>query len=104
MAQKINQLQAKGIDALTKEDKGYHHDGGGLYLQVSKSGSKSWVFRYKRGGKRRDMGLGRYPTITLAKARIKAKEARELHAGKKDPIEEREREAQEKKAAELQQR
>jgi integrase len=104
MARKINQLTAKGVEGMTAENKGYHHDGEGLYLQVSKSGSKSWVFRYKRGGKRRDMGLGSYPTVSLAKARVKAKLARELHVGGKDPIEEREREVQEKKAAELQQR
>ena len=32
------------------------HDGGGLYLRVSKTGARSWVFRFQIGGKRRDMG------------------------------------------------
>jgi hypothetical protein len=38
------------------------HDGGGLYLRVSESGTKSWVvFRFRLDGKRRDMGLGPIP-------------------------------------------
>ena len=37
---------------------GRHADGGGLYLAVSESGAKSWVFLWKRSGKRRAMGLG----------------------------------------------
>jgi len=45
------------------------HDGGGLYLRVSASGAKNWVFRFQIGGRRRDMGLGAYPTIGLAEAR-----------------------------------
>ena len=35
------------------------HDGGGLYLRVSRTGTKSWVFRFQLDGKRRDMGLAR---------------------------------------------
>src|SRR5215470_10741494 len=52
------------------------HDGGGLYLRVSPTGAKSWVFRFQLYGKRRDMGLGPYPDITLAEARGKAAEHR----------------------------
>jgi hypothetical protein len=52
------------------------HDGGGLYLRVSASGAKSWVFRFQLGGKRRDMGLGPYPVISLAEARGRAAEHR----------------------------
>jgi hypothetical protein len=48
------------------------HDGGGLYLRVSATGAKSWVFRFQLDGKRRDMGLGPYPDISLAEARGKA--------------------------------
>src|SRR3954453_17413766 len=48
------------------------HDGGGLYLRIASTGAKSWVFRFQIEGKRRDMGLGPYPDITLAKAREKA--------------------------------
>ena len=48
------------------------HDGGGLYLRVSAAGAKSWVFRFQLEGKRRDMGLGPFPDISLAEARAKA--------------------------------
>ncbi|HVC56691.1 MAG TPA: Arm DNA-binding domain-containing protein [Stellaceae bacterium] len=48
------------------------HDGGGLYLRVSPTGSKAWVFRFQLDGKRRDMGLGPFPDISLAEARAKA--------------------------------
>lgn len=46
---------------------GRHSDGGGLYLNVSSSGSKSWLFMWVVAGKRREMGLGAYPAIGLAK-------------------------------------
>jgi integrase len=52
------------------------HDGGGLYLRVSSTGSKAWVFRYQLGGKRRDMGLGPFPDISLAEARRRASDHR----------------------------
>ena len=51
---------------------GYIHDGGGLYLQVARAGSRSWVFRFSLGGKRREMGLGPYPGVSLAAARKSA--------------------------------
>lgn len=63
------------------------HDGGGLYLRVTSSGGKSWVFRFQIGGKRRDMGLGPYPEVSLAKAREKAAEHRAQRRAGSDPIE-----------------
>ena len=49
---------------------GMHPDGGGLYLRVSDTGAKSWIFRYSApGGKRPEMGLGAFPTVGLAEAR-----------------------------------
>lgn len=68
---------------------GYHADGGGLYLQVSTAGGKSWIFRYSLAGKRREMGLGAFPTIGLADARHGAAEARRLLGQGIDPIEAR---------------
>lgn len=72
----------------TKEQ-GIHADGGGLYLHVSESGSKSWIFRYRMDGRRtpRDMGLGSLHTLTLAEARVKATDARKLILDGRDPIE-----------------
>jgi integrase len=65
---------------------GYIHDGGGLYLQVAPAGSRSWIFRFSIGGKRREMGLGPYPGVSLAEARKLAADARSLVRTGKDPI------------------
>lgn len=63
----------------------------GLNLQITPSGARSWILRVKVGVKRRDMGLGAYPAVTLAKAREKAREAREQIEQGTDPILTRER-------------
>lgn len=68
---------------------GLHFVGGvaGLALQITDAGSRSWILRMTVGGRRRDMGLGAYPDVTLAKAREDAKKARaEVRQGV-DPIE-----------------
>jgi integrase len=62
-------------------------DGGGLFLQVSPNGAKSWIFRFKEAGRLRVMGLGPTHTISLAEARDKARECRKLRLDAKDPIE-----------------
>ncbi len=61
-------------------------DGGGLYLQVSKTATASWLFRYMRNGKAKTMGLGGYPAVPLKSARLKAQEIRELLANGQDPL------------------
>jgi integrase len=65
------------------------HDGGGLYLRVAATGAKSWVYRFALAGKRRDMGIGSYPLISLAEARQKALEHRKLRHEGIDPLESR---------------
>ena len=84
MARSIHRL--KQISLSRKLDPGYHGDGGGLYLQVTEPDSKSWIFRFSLAGKRREMGLGPYPAVTLAAARTAATEARSLVKAGKDPI------------------
>ena len=74
MAREVHRLSAKAVEK-TKIP-GYYCDGGGLYLQVSPSVSKSWIFRFTRHGKSREMGLGSAREITLAMARAKAADAR----------------------------
>jgi integrase len=59
----------------------------GLALQVSTSGARSWVLRYRAGVKRRDMGLGAFPGVTLAEARKSAAAARVKIKAGADPIE-----------------
>lgn len=68
---------------------GYYGDGGGLFLQVSRFGTASWVFRYRVAGRLREMGLGSFDTIGLADARERARKAREQRLDGIDPIEQR---------------
>lgn len=69
------------------KEPGYYADGGGLYLQVSSSGTKSWIFRYSRAGKERHMGLGPLHTIGLAQAREQARSHRAILLAGGDPLE-----------------
>jgi integrase len=87
MARTIGKLTA--LTASRAKRRGYYGDGGGLFLQVSASGAKSWVFRFKVNGKLREMGLGPTHTITLAEARQKALECRKARLDGADPIEAR---------------
>lgn len=66
---------------------GYLGDGGGLYLQVSAGGTKSWIFRFTLNGRSREMGLGPLQDVSLAEARAKAQEARKLLLDGADPLE-----------------
>ena len=68
---------------------GRYTDLNGLALLVTKTISKSWVYRYQIGGKRRDMGLGKYPAISLAQARELRDDASKLIASGIDPIDHR---------------
>lgn len=89
MARGINKLSAMAINNLTV--RGRHGDGGGLWLNVTSSGSKSWVFRWTKNKYVREMGLGSYPEINLAAARKKAFEYRQLVASGVDPKTERDK-------------
>ena len=77
------------VTAKTLKKAGRHSDGGGLYLNVTPSGAKSWLFMWTRGGRRREMGLGSYPAISLASAREKAREHRTTVAEGRDPLAEK---------------
>src|SRR5258708_7104087 len=80
----LSRLSAKGIT--NRKPAGYYADGGGLYLQVKQSGSKSWLFRYTLTGKPQWMGLGSVRTKSLAKARSEAEACRQLLSEGVDPI------------------
>ncbi|MBM3566321.1 MAG: DUF4102 domain-containing protein [Alphaproteobacteria bacterium] len=69
------------------KEPGLYGDGNGLYLQVSRVGSKSWLLRFRLHGRRRDMGLGSLADVSLADAREKAQDARKLIKAGIDPIE-----------------
>lgn len=87
MARTMGTLDAVAVTKTTKP--GLYADGGGLYLQVTESGLKTWVYRFMLNGRRRDMGLGRAGNrdVTLAQARDKAADARRLVKAGIDPIE-----------------
>lgn len=78
-----NKLSVKKVAALTQPN--VYSDGGGLYLRVRKSGTKSWLFIYMRSGKRREIGLGSAFDISLARARQKAEELRSILVSGRDP-------------------
>ncbi len=90
MARTDRRLSAIGAARLTKP--GMYADGNGLYLRVGPTGAKSWVFRFRYGTKRHDMGLGTMPPITLAEARGKGDAARRLLIDGKNPLHERRQE------------
>lgn len=77
------------IEVKSETKPGRYTDGDGLHLHVRPSGRKAWVFRHMRDGKLRDMGLGGYPDVSLAQARIKLHEARQVSRDGADPIEAR---------------
>ena len=80
-------LTVKGIERLKRP--GRRPDGHGLYLKISPSGIKSWVFRFERGGRERWMGLGPLHVVSLKSARERARRAREQLLDGVDPIEAR---------------
>jgi integrase len=91
MALSLNRLSARFITTIAK--KGTYGDGGGLFLQVGICGqSKSWIFMYRRGrldgdykSPRGYVGLGSVKNVSLADARIKAQECRDLLGQRIDP-------------------
>jgi integrase len=85
MARLIEQLTEAKIRSFTKVR--FYADGGGLYLQVRASGSRSWIYRFRLNGRTRDMGLGAFADVGLTKAREKANAARALVEREIDPIE-----------------
>jgi integrase len=87
MARQLNKLTSLSVRNATR--RGLYGDGGGLFLQVGASGSKSWVFRWKKAGRFRVMGLGPVHTLSLAEAREKARDCRKLRLDGIDPLEHR---------------
>ena len=65
---------------------GLYGDGGTLFLKVAPGGSKAWVQRLTIHGRRRDLGLGGFPLVTLAEAREAAFENRRLAHRGGDPL------------------
>ena len=93
--QKLQALSAAFIR--TVKEPGLYADGYGLNLKVESSGSKRWVQRVTINGKRRSIGLGGYPAVSLAEARdAAASNQRAIREGR-DPIAERRQAAEERR-------
>ena len=89
MSKTIHRLPPRCL--ATFNEPGRHADGGNLYLSITASGSKSWLFMYRAAGRQREMGLGSAGpgAISLARARELAAGCRDLLARGLDPIEAR---------------
>jgi len=87
MAKATKRLSARAVTSIT--DPGRHSDGDGLYLQVTPTGAKSWLFMFKRDGKRSEVGLGSVRDVSLADARQKAADARKIIDAGRNPLQER---------------
>ena len=86
----MDALTARKVAALGAP--GLYGDGGGLYLRVGPSGSKSWILRTVVHGHRRSLGLGSAKLVTLAEAREAALGRRKVARSGGDPIAARARE------------
>jgi integrase len=81
MGKAVKKLSARAV--ATVAEPGRHSDGEGLYLNVTPSGARSWLFMWKKDGRRREMGLGSAGSVSLARARELASECRaQVAAGK----------------------
>ena len=86
----MNILTAETVKALKFSNDGNKNslnDGAGLRIVVKQDSTKVWKFIYTFQGIRKDTSFGTYPKVTLAGARIKAKEFRELLENNIDPLE-----------------
>ena len=79
-----NKLTAVKIKKL--KERGSYHDGGGLYLYVSKEGAKHWVYRFMLNKRRREMGLGSLDDFSIAEAREQRDTQRKLTKQGIDPF------------------
>jgi len=86
MARRMNLLTVRQVDTLKGD--GWHPDGAGLYLRQN-GDSRRWIFVSNKGGKRRELGLGVSPEVSLAAARRLAQSARDALADGRDPFVER---------------
>jgi integrase len=87
MGHLVKKLSAKLVENLSSP--GYYGDGDGLWLQIAKGGSKSWIFRFTIACKAREMGLGGLNAVSLSIARERAGQCRLLLSEGRDPIVER---------------
>ncbi len=88
MPKKAKELQALAVSRIKAVGMNFVGGVDGLALQVAASGAKSWILRVMVAGKRRHLGLGGYPAVTLQGAQGAARKAREKIKAGIDPIQE----------------
>ena len=87
MTRQLAKLNAFAVQRAAKP--GLLCDGGGLYLKISESGTKSWVFRYMLNGRARGMGHGPLTLRSLSEVRQKALQHANAYSKVKNTIEAR---------------
>lgn len=80
----MGKLNPKQVENLTEP--GTYEDGDGLRLVVKPTGRKSWLLRFQLAGRRREMGLGSFPEVSLKKARQEASAKRSQLSDGVDPL------------------
>jgi integrase len=86
MSRQTNKLTATAIKATKPKEKTFKMtDGGGLYLEVSTTGSKYWRLKYRHAGKEKRLAIGVYPDVSLASARAARDDAKRQLAQDIDP-------------------
>ncbi|APC19272.1 integrase [Pseudomonas frederiksbergensis] len=80
----MGKLNPKQVENLTEP--GTYEDGDGLRLVVKPTGRKSWLLRFQLAGRRREMGLGSFPEVSLKKARQEASTKRSQLSDGVDPL------------------
>ena len=89
----LTQMKAKNLGP------GKHFDGQGLMLVKSRKDAGKWILRLVIGGKRREMGLGRWPDVSIAEARDLAVDARRQVRDGRDPVAARQTDRQQEKVS-----
>ena len=80
----MGKLNPKQVENLTEP--GTYEDGDGLRLVVKPTGRKPWLLRFQLAGRRREMGLGSFPEVSLKKARLEASAKRGQLSDGVDPL------------------
>lgn len=88
MTRALNKLSAQNVKSA---EPGKLSDGGGLWFAKSKDGNAKWFLRFVVHGRRREMGLGAYPAVSLKAARVEAEKWRAVVQQGQDPIKLREK-------------
>ena len=88
MTRALNKLSAQTVKTA---DAGKYSDGGGLWVFKADEASGKWVLRVHVHGRRREMGLGGYPSVSLKEARVEAEKWRSIVRKGQDPIKLREK-------------